>query len=140
MKRNEPVSTIMTRSLLTVDLSRKPSDVRKLLEENQVHHLPVVSGDELMGMISVFDLMKVTFGAPGEQDPRALDAMIDHSYTIESFMTRGTVTVQASDTIRRAAELLSEGRYHALPVLEGKKLVGIVTSTDLIRYLLAELS
>lgn len=139
MKRNEPVSHIMTKSLLTVTLANKPSDVRKLFEKHQIHHLPVVSGEELLGLISVFDLMKVTFGAPGEQDPRALDAMLDHSYTLESFMSRGVVTMQAGDTVRRAAELLSEGRYHAVPVLEDKKLVGIVTSTDLIKYLLDQM-
>lgn len=136
MKRNEPVSHIMSRSLLTVNLAMRPSEVRQAFDQHRIHHLPVVSGDELIGMISVFDLMKVTFGVPGEQDPRALDAMLDHTCTLESFMTRAPVTIQAGETIRRAAELLVDGRYHALPVVEGKKLVGILTSTDLIQYLL----
>lgn len=135
MKRNEPVSTIMTPNPVTVTLANKPSEARAIFAEHRFHHLPVLSGEDLMGVISVFDLMKVTWGDPTRQDPRALDTFLDHTTTLETFLTRNVVTVSPKDTIRRAAELLSEGTFHALPVCEGRKLVGIITTTDLIRYL-----
>ncbi|MBK8516394.1 MAG: CBS domain-containing protein [Saprospiraceae bacterium] len=51
-------------------------------------------------------------------------------------MTQNVHTVQHDDTIKEAAEILSLGSYHALPVLDGNDIVGIVTTTDLLVYLL----
>jgi CBS domain-containing protein len=69
-------------------------------------------------------------------DERAVDAMLDDQHTIESVMTTNLTTITAKDNVRRAAEILGEGTFHSLPVVDGEKLVGLVTSTDVIRYLL----
>lgn len=53
-------------------------------------------------------------------------------------MTKQVETVQVEDQIKEAAELLARGCYHALPVMEGAELKGIVTSTDIINYLLEQ--
>jgi CBS domain-containing protein len=45
------------------------------------------------------------------------------------------VTIPVSGTVRDAANVLSRGEFHSLPVVDGRKLAGMVTSTDLIRYL-----
>lgn len=137
MKRNEPVSKIMTANPITVNLSMKPSEVRALFESKAIRHLPVVSGDEVYGMISATDMVRFA-GATKGQDPRAVDAVLDHTWTLESMLTRQVATVSSRDTIRSAAELFAEGRFNALPVVDGQKLVGIVTTTDVIRYLLEQ--
>lgn len=137
MKRNEPVSKIMTRELETVHVGQKLSEVRRMLANNPYHHVPVVSGDKLVGLISSTDMVKLSleiFGA----DQRAVDAMLDTSHTIESVMSTKLITIGGKDTVRQAAELLSEGVFHSLPVVDDGKLVGMVTSTDVIRYLLAQ--
>jgi CBS domain-containing protein len=72
------------------------------------------------------------------QDERAVDAALDHSVSVETLMTSDPVTVGTEDNIRKAAEILGEGTFHAVPVVDGKKPIGIVTSTDLIRYLLEQ--
>jgi CBS domain-containing protein len=48
------------------------------------------------------------------------------------------VTLPHDGNVRQAAEILAEGGFHSLPVVSGGKLVGIVTSTDLIKYLLSQ--
>jgi len=53
-------------------------------------------------------------------------------------MVRNVQTVNADTTIKEAAELLASREFHALPVLEDGKLAGIVTTTDLIKYLLEQ--
>ena len=134
MKRNEPISKLMTTELLTVNVTDKISDVRRTINDNGVHHVPVVSGKKLVGMLSSTDMMRLSFSAYGA-DERAVDTMLDHEFTIEQVMTKDLKTLESGGTVRDAAQALSEGSYHSLPVVSGDELVGIVTSTDIIRYL-----
>jgi CBS domain-containing protein len=138
MKRNEPVSHIMTRDLQTVHVGQKLSEVRRMLANNPYHHVPVVSGDKLIGLISSTDMVRLSLSVYGV-DERAFDAMLDTNHTIESVMTRNLQTIKVKDTVRSAAELLGEGTFHSLPVVDDEgRLQGLVTSTDVIRYLLAQ--
>lgn len=138
MKRNEPVSHIMTRDLQTVHVGQKLSEVRRMLANNPYHHIPVVSGDKLIGLISSTDMVRLSLSVYGV-DERAFDAMLDTNHSIESVMTRDLTTIEVKSTVRTAAELLGEGKFHSLPVVDDQgKLQGLVTSTDVIRYLLAQ--
>jgi len=136
MKRNEPVTHIMSKDPITVHTRQKLSEVRRLFLERGIHHVPVVSGRRLLGILSATDMVRVSLSAYGG-DPRAVDAMLDHEFTIEQVMTAEPITVDARGSVRDAAEKLRGGDFHALPVVdEAGDLVGIVTSTDLIGYLL----
>ncbi len=137
MKRNEPVSKIMTRDLETVHVGQKLSEVRRMLANNPYHHVPVVSGEKLVGLISSTDIVRLSLAIYGV-DERAVDAMLDSQHTIEGVMSKTLTTIGVKDTVREAAELLAEGTFHSLPVVDEGKLVGLVTSTDVIRYLLAQ--
>ena len=136
MKKREQVSKIMTANPITVNTTNKVSEVAKIFAEKNIHHIPVVSGVDLIGMISKTDIDKVSF-VTNLQDTKANTAIYDN-LNIEQVMTSQLDTVQTDDQIRDAASLLAEGRYHAIPVLEGDKLEGIVTSTDVIKYLLEQ--
>ncbi len=135
MKKNEPVSKVMTSLLTTVHEGDPVSRLRKIFEASNIHHVPVVSGDDLIGIVSLSDLMRVSFGAYGSQDGKSLDAMLDHTYTLADVMQSNPQTISIDGTVRDAARLLGSNSFHSLPVVEGKKLVGIVTSTDLINFL-----
>lgn len=135
MKRHEPVTKIMSTQLVTAHHGDPLSKVRRLLAEKGIHHIPVVSGDKLTGMISSSDLHRLNFGDAFQVDQRSVDATLDHTFTIEQVMQKDPVTVEAEATIRDAAEILAKGEFHSLPVVRGGALVGMVTSTDLIRYL-----
>lgn len=138
MKRNESVKKVMTKQLVTVHTASRVSDARKALAEHSFHHLPVVSGDTLVGMISTLDLTKVELAGWGT-DTRSLDAVLDHQFTIEDLMTTEMTTLKEGDSVRDAANLLAEGRFHGVPVVGAdNKLLGLVTTTDLIRYLLEQ--
>jgi predicted transcriptional regulator len=58
--------------------------------------------------------------------------------TIEQVMRSSIRTINADATIKEAAEIFASEEFHALPVIEGDKLVGIVTTTDIINYLLEQ--
>lgn len=136
MKKNEPVATVMTKNLTTVHEGEPISKLRRLFEDNKIHHVPVVRGDKLLGIVSTSDILRISFGEFGNQDGRELDAILDHTYKLEDVMNANPTTVSSHGTVRDAAKLLSSGDFHALPVVDGETLVGIVTSTDLINYLI----
>lgn len=136
MRHNEPVSHIMSDHVLTVHRGQQVSDAYRLLTENQIHHLPVVNGDQLVGLISSTDIMKLSLTAYGTPDGDNV-AFLDSQFSIEDVMSSDMITIAPADTIRTAAEKLSNGARHALPVVDGNaNLVGIVTTTDLVKYLL----
>jgi CBS domain-containing protein len=82
--------------------------------------------------------LNLNFSQAFGTDDRAVDAVLDHSVTLEQVMKTEPVTVPHDGYVRQAAQLLADGDFHALPVVSGKKLVGMVTSTDIIKYLLAQ--
>jgi len=135
MKKNEPVSKIMTENPVTVHTQQKPSDVRKVIADNKFHHIPVVSGTKLLGLIAASDMLAVSVEGTGA-DQRSMDAYLDHQFTIETLMATDLQTLTPSATVREAADALCDGSFHALPVVDEQgDLKGIVTSTDLIRHL-----
>ncbi len=136
MKKRAQVSTIMTSNPITVNLTNNVKDVAKIFEEKNIRHIPVVSGNELLGMISKNDIERISF-VTGNQDSHVNTQVYD-SLKIEQIMTKQLDTVKAEDEIRDAAQLLASGKYHALPVMDSGSLEGIVTSTDVINYLLEQ--
>ncbi|MEQ1501564.1 MAG: CBS domain-containing protein [Myxococcota bacterium] len=137
MKRNVPVTTIMATHPSTVHPGQRLSDARQAMVDGGFHHLPVVRGTKLIGVLSSTDLLKAayTFGT----DPRQSDAVMDHTLSIEQLMTKEPVFLRSSDPIRSAVEKFAEGRFHALPVVDADdNLVGVVTTTDVMRYVLEQ--
>ena len=135
MKKNESIDKIVTHEVVTVHSGQNVSDVRKLCAQHGFHHVPVVSGKKLIGLISSADILGITVDGVGS-DERSMDAYIDHQFSIEKLMTTDLKTLSSNSTIRDAAEALSDGSIHAVPVTGADdELVGLVTSTDLIRFL-----
>jgi predicted transcriptional regulator len=131
---NAPISEIMTRQVVTVDAEAPLPDVYRIVKENAINHLPVLRDGRLAGIISRTDLERVSFvGDPNSEN--VVEAMWDFLRT-ENLMTRSIVTIGINDSVKDAAEIFGEGKIHALPVMEGGKVAGIVTTTDMIRYLL----
>ncbi len=135
MKKNEPVTHIMTADPVTVHHGDPISKVRQMFVDHGVHHLPVTNGEQLVGMISWTDLMRVSFGDAFGQNQTAVDAALDHTHTLEDIMNAEPVTLEQNASIRDAADILLNADFHAIPVVDDKKLTGIVTSKDLIRFL-----
>ena len=136
MKRKEPVSVIMTSEVSTVHVDQDISDVRNILEENPFHHIPVVTGRKIVGLISSSDMMKLSFALSYSNEPLD-DETLNKRFTIEEVMHKDVYTINAKETTLRAAEMFCGGCFHSLLVVdEEDNLVGIVTSTDMVMLLL----
>jgi len=136
MRHNEPVSHIMSKQMVTVHAAQTVSEVFKLLTENPIHHVPVVNGNKLVGLISSTDMMKLSLDAYGTPDAANAE-YLDSQFSVDQIMVTELVTAEPDEPIRSVATKLSTGALHSVPVVDtDKELVGIVTTTDLVNYLL----
>ncbi|MEP6796263.1 MAG: CBS domain-containing protein [Saprospiraceae bacterium] len=120
---NEPVSLIMSRNVITADANDTLSVARSIFLKNKVHHLPIVNGTKLVGILTTYDLFKVV--GPNKD--------YDQIY-IKDVMTTHIATLEPDDKIGSAAELFLMNLFHAVPIVQDGELKGIVTSFDVIKY------
>ena len=130
--RDIAIDKVMTSDPATVSPQSSAAEARRLLESNVIHHLPVVEGDRLVGIVSSSDLLKLHL----LDDKMAIFARA----TVDQIMETNVTVLDKNSTLRDAVEKLSIGNFHALPVVDKKRrLLGIVTSTDLLNELIVRL-
>lgn len=128
------IHKLMTRNLIKLNLSDSLTKAESLLKTHNIRHLPVVSGDKIVGMLSYNDLLRISFADSANDDGGTVETTIYDMFTLEQVMSKQVSYVNASDPIEVAANLFTSKNFHALPVLENNKLVGIITTTDMILY------
>lgn len=138
MKKRSPVSTIMTKNLITLNTTDDLMKAEKLFKANQIRHIPVVDGDKIIGILSYTDILRISFADSFDENENSVDAVVYNMFTIEQVMAKNLVSVSSSTTIKDVAHILANNEFHALPVVDDWKLVGIVTTTDLINYLIEQ--
>jgi CBS domain-containing protein len=120
---NEPLSSIMTKNVISAGPDDKLSVARDIFKKNRVHHLPIVHGTSLLGILTTYDMFKL------------VDSGSDYdSVIIKNVMTKHVATLEPEDKIGSAAELFLENLFHAVPIVKDGELKGIVTSFDIIKY------
>ena len=136
MKQKVPVATIMTTNVVKLNLKDDLTKAESLFKKHRIRHIPVVVGNKILGMLSYTDLLRISFADAVDDDEEEVDVTVYNMFSVEQVMARKLVKVSPETSIREVAEILSKNEFHALPVVEGDLLVGIVTTTDLIKYLI----
>lgn len=132
------VSKIMSTDLVTVSYKDDLEKAEHLFKTHKIRHIPVVKGDELKGMISYTDLLRISFADAIGEDEMSIDSVVYNMFTIEQVMVKKVVSMPPTATIKEVAELLTQKNFHAIPIVDKNKLVGIVTTTDLLKFLLSQ--
>ncbi|RKF04722.1 CBS domain protein [Tenacibaculum lutimaris] len=138
MKKRTPVSAIMTKEVITLSSTDDLMTAEKIFKKENIRHIPVVSGSEIKGMLSYTDLLRISFADAVDENETDVDTVVYNMFTIDQVMAKNLVTVNSDTTIKEVAEILAKKEFHALPVVNNNELVGIVTTTDLINYLLEQ--
>ncbi|AMC11793.1 hypothetical protein Lupro_11155 [Lutibacter profundi] len=138
MKRLEPVSKIMTRKLITLTLSDDLYKAEKLFLENHIRHIPIVEDEHIIGMLSLSDLKRISFLDSYDANEIKIDNAVYSMLSIGQLMVKNIIKINSSITVKSVVEILSKNEFHALPVVENDILVGIVTTTDILKYLLKQ--
>ena len=129
-----PVRAFMTQPVVALDRNAHCDEADAVMEQHGIRHLPVLDEGRLVGIIGRHDLMRsaVAFAIGYGERGRA---KLLHSLRLKEVMREDLVTIGADQPSGQAAQLLLEHRVGCLPVLEGGEMVGIVTSSDLLRLL-----
>lgn len=138
MKKREKVANVMTKEVLTINVNDSLHNANNIFNSKKLRHLPVVANEHLVGILSQTDILRISFGNTfGEQNGG--DEAIFEMLSINQVMKHSPTTVNSNDTLKEAAEILAEKEFHALPVVDDEKLVGIITTTDILNYFIQEL-
>lgn len=135
-----PISTIMTKDVIYVAERDRLARVNEIFKEYNIHHLPVVRSGEVVGIISKSDLLLFLKGLGENTLEKIINITRLNNYNAETIMTRGVGKLEPTDRINVALDIFSKNLFRALPVVENGKLVGIVTTYDIIKKLNDETS
>jgi acetoin utilization protein AcuB len=150
------VRDVMTSPTITVGVETPIKQAWEILQEHGFRHLPVVRDDRLVGTISDRDvraaLAREEGGSAwcaaidpdvwrgsvyGRRTTRFSGRTVDSPLTVRYIMHESVVTVPVSASLEEAGRLLLEHKIGALPVVDGERLVGIVSEDDVLRALIA---
>jgi CBS domain-containing protein len=130
----------MTSDPVTVRKGSSLRDVRERMQRADVRRLLVVDGDErLVGIVTWGDVVEAwpsTFGTLEPYEVRELMARV----LVDEVMVKPVVTVDPDATMAEAANLMFEHRIGALPVVDGTRIVGILTNSDMLQGLVRTLA
>jgi acetoin utilization protein AcuB len=132
------VRAVMQPVVMTVRANHSCFEAAVRMRRSNVHHLPVLNDDgELQGVITDRDLRSFLFGTLADTEP---DGAVNvetvlRDRLVRDVMSAPAITVSPEVPLAVAVRLMAKRKIGSIPVLEDKRLVGIVTETDLIRLL-----
>lgn len=138
MREHKPVSTIMTKNIIALTREDDLERAEMLFNRHKIKHIPVVSGEAIIGMLSFTDLMRISFAETPDEANNSVESVVYNMFTIEQVMVKDVVTITSQTAIKEVAQILAEREFHALPVVDGGVLIGIVTTTDLLNYFIKQ--
>ncbi len=128
------VRELMTTEVSTVQETDSLIDAAMIFSRSTVRHLPVLRGKQLVGVITERDVKRfapgLLSGVSSEQYQQVME-----STPLARVMTREMLTVKPDQPVSEAVNLLYTKRIGCLPVVENNELVGIITTTDVLRLM-----
>jgi CBS domain-containing protein len=122
------IEAIMSTNLITVSPSATLAEARTLMQDNRIHHIPVVEGDQLVGLITLTNVLAATDSFLRDDTSR----IHANEIGIKDAMVTDVATVDINASLRHAALFLEKHKIGCLPVLDDEKLVGIIKDTDFV--------
>lgn len=128
------VRDIMMSSPVTIQVDNRLSLADEIMTLGRIRHLPVLDSERLVGVLSQGDLFHTAFAKAMHLGPRELRDL-QNAIKVTDVMSKHVFSVSPDTSIRAAARLMMENKLGCLPVVQSDKLVGLVTKSDMLRYL-----
>lgn len=135
MSDSNLVRDIMSSSLTTLPLVSSLLDAAIAMRRSSLRHLPILDGERLVGIITERDVQRCAPSLLGDITQDEYNAIFENT-PIERVMFRNPVTIAPDASIRDAVALMLDRKVGCLPVVEGERLVGILTRSDLLNLVL----
>ena len=128
-----PVQDWMSKDLVTIDADTSIMKASRVMKQNEIQHLPVLSQGRLAGIISDRDLKEATPSKATTLDIHEMYHLLD-TITVKSLMPKKLFTITPGETVEKAAAVMLKHRISALPVVDAQgALAGIITKGDIFR-------
>lgn len=134
-ERELTVNEIMATKVSTLGRNDTLDLADEIMTMSRIRHLPVVDGGRVVGVVSQRDLFRSALAVALGYGERAQKILLK-SLNVKEVMSEPAITIGANGTVKEAARQMIEHKIGCLPVVEGYTLVGIVTETDILRYVL----
>lgn len=125
----------MTKDLLTLKPSDSIADAAAIFEKHKIHHLPITLDDKLIGIVSMTDYLFFRRGFLDTNEDQKTENIRMNNYEVSHIMTKGLATMEPTEKINVALDIFKENILHAIPIVDEGRLVGIVTTHDIIAHL-----
>ena len=136
MQSSTPVNTIMTRKPEIVHPSDTMEEVRRIFEKRGFHHIPVLEGKKLVGLVSYTDYLQLIRSIFDNNQEVRLNEKVLHATVVEDVMTKNVLCLSEDDSVETALRIFKANQFHSLPVVnDNQHLVGIITTYDLMKVL-----
>ncbi len=134
----ETIDDIMVRNVITCHPGDTLGQVRRMMKEHGIRHIPVVNPDsrEFVGLVTQKSVLRSTFLLINRFGVEDLEHQ-ENKKSVAGIMEKAVDTVTPGMSLREAGEFFTRCKNGCLPVLEGGQLVGIVTSSDFVKLSLA---
>jgi len=134
----DQVKDLMTANVVAIrDISPLREAISKM-SAGRFRRIPVMREGTLVGIITDRDIRQA-LNSPVVFHERSADEYLLDTVTVGSSMTRNPLTIAPEDDVLKAAELMEHHKIGGLPVVENGKLLGIITLSDLMNYLIEHL-
>jgi CBS domain-containing protein len=128
-----PVHAIMQKKIVTISAGESLSTVEDIMRLGRVRHMPVVSSGRLVGVVSERDLLRASLSSLSSHRVAERKAFL-YAVEIGRVMSQPPIVISPDSTVRQAAQVMAENKIGCLPVVKGEDLLGIVTETDVLRW------
>ena len=125
------VADIMTANPVRVAPATPVQEVIGLMKSHAYRQILVIDGDELLGIVTDRDI-RLAMNSPYVLHDRSQDRVLLHDLTAEACMTRNPITVTPQTDARQAAQLLRDHKFGSMPVVENGKVIGIISTSDIL--------
>lgn len=127
----------MAKPVIAVRLRDSVAQARRLLEQHRINQLPVMTDGKLAGIVTDRDLRNASdaIAVSGRAARARLSRrdLIPENIAVETVMSAKVMTLKPNDSLAAAASLMRRERIGGIPIIEGKRLVGIITRSDVLR-------
>ena len=135
--RRRMIRDWMTPDPITIGPNTTLPEAARLMKECNIHRLPIVDNERLVGIVTLGDIREASPSNAHSLSIYELNYLIAR-LTVGEIMTRHPITVTPDMSVEAAARLMLEHKIGGLPVMDGNRLVGIITETDIFRLLVTE--
>lgn len=129
------VSDWMTEPVFTIEVRDTIRTAREFMAEHRINQMPVVANEKLVGIVTDRDLRDAYPTSTMIQRDKDIDSF-GEAHTVEEVMTFNVICVRPDTSLREAVSLLRRHRIGALPVVKKGEVVGIITRSDVLDFLL----